>query len=114
MGTIGGFVKLKVNYFQLARKGSSSDNMGTMKNINQSLLYPINDQFADVTDFEAGKTLVLEYLKSLDTLKGTNVRDVRTMIHTLEHSIHDLRKLQFWFYNNLQAYAGCKLIKLDN
>jgi len=36
------------------------------------------------------------------------------MIHTLEHSIHDLRKLQFWFYNNLQAYAGCKLVKLDN
>ena len=100
------FFKIK-----LAGYPYSSDNTGTMKTINQSLLYPINDQFAEVNDFETGQRLILEHLNSLDSLKGSNVRDVKKMIHTVTHEIQNLRKLQFWFYNNLQAYVGCKIVQ---
>ena len=73
--------------------------------LQESFLYPINDAVCQSKDFETTKRIILEHLR---IQKGRNVSH---MIHEVTYNIHNQTKLQFWFYNNLLAYAGQKTVQ---
>lgn len=81
-----------------------------MKDLKDSILYPIVEQVASSSDFEVTKTLILEHLDK-QKLKGMAARNLAHMKVTIQQDIHDHKKLLFWFYNNLQAYNGCKVVQ---
>lgn len=73
--------------------------------LQDSFLYPINDQVCASRDFDSAKLIILTHLR---LQKG---RDVTHMIHVVEHDIHTHDRLIKWFYNNLLAYSGNKVVK---
>jgi hypothetical protein len=74
--------------------------------LSESFLYPINDQVCASKTLEEAQTVILGCLRQQ---KGS--RDVYHMIHTVEHDITNHTKLLFWYYSNLQAYSGNKVVQ---
>lgn len=81
-----------------------------MKCITDSVLYPLVDVIEKASDFETAQAQVLAHLDSLPKQQGKALQDMKKMKMTVQYQIRDLKKLQSWLWNCMQAYTGHKVI----
>jgi len=82
-----------------------------MKALTDSIFFGIHEQVARTTDLETLRALILEHLDKQQNLRGKAVRDIAKMKTDVKYRINDHKKLLFWFYNNMQAYVGARVIE---
>ena len=78
--------------------------------VTDSFLLPIENEFLACSDLDSARALIIALLNKKDALKGKAARDADYMLVTVRQ-IQTLRDLQFWYYNNVLAYGGCRVVK---